>query len=209
MAESLPKTLPPLRGIDHEIELLPGARPPAKNAYHTGPPELAELVEFLDAGTYYLFGRKPTFLEGFSSRTGPLTELLKKDHKWELDPRISGCLRGSEEGHDGRAGSRNCRCKQSKWKPTHLILALVLQDGHPIAYESRKLKDAERRSRRERNACSGTLSESLETRFLGIPVRSQTDNRKICHFFSQPKLTSKQARWQECLAEFDFQKTGQ
>ena len=50
MAESLPKTLPPLRGIDHEIELLPGARPPAKNAYHTGPPELAELVEFLDVG---------------------------------------------------------------------------------------------------------------------------------------------------------------
>ncbi|KAA0025512.1 RNA-directed DNA polymerase-like protein [Cucumis melo var. makuwa] len=73
MAESLPKTLPPLRGIDHEIELLPGARPPAKNAYHTGPPELAELVEFLDAGFI-----RPA--------KGPLTELLKKDHKWEWTP---------------------------------------------------------------------------------------------------------------------------
>ena len=45
--------------------------------------------------------------------------------------------------------------------------------------------------------------------FLGSQFVVKTDNRKICHFFSQPKLTSKQARWQECLAEFDFQKTGQ
>ncbi|KAA0063945.1 reverse transcriptase [Cucumis melo var. makuwa] len=30
------------------------------------------------------------------------------------------------------------------------------------------------------------------------------DNSATCHFFTQPKLTSKQARWQEFLAEFDF-----
>ncbi|KAA0037019.1 RNA-directed DNA polymerase-like protein [Cucumis melo var. makuwa] len=35
------ETLPPPRGIDHEIELLPRARPPAKNVYHMGPPEWA------------------------------------------------------------------------------------------------------------------------------------------------------------------------
>jgi len=34
--------------IDHEIELLPGAKPPAKNAYRMGPPELAELRKQLD-----------------------------------------------------------------------------------------------------------------------------------------------------------------
>ena len=50
MAESLPKTLPSLRGIDHEIKLLPQAIPHAKNAYHTGPTELEEFVEFLDTG---------------------------------------------------------------------------------------------------------------------------------------------------------------
>jgi len=38
---------------------------------------------FFPRRTYYFFSRKPTFLEGFSSRTGPLTEFLKKDHKWE------------------------------------------------------------------------------------------------------------------------------
>ncbi|KAA0046930.1 reverse transcriptase [Cucumis melo var. makuwa] len=31
------------------------------------------------------------------------------------------------------------------------------------------------------------------------------DNSATCHFFTQPKLTSKQARWQEFLVEFDFE----
>ncbi|KAA0057266.1 reverse transcriptase [Cucumis melo var. makuwa] len=33
MPDSLPKSLPPRRMIDHEIELVPGAKPPAKNDY--------------------------------------------------------------------------------------------------------------------------------------------------------------------------------
>ena len=33
----------------------------------------------------------------------------------------------------------------------------------------------------------------------------KTDNSATCHFFTQPKLTSKQARWQEFLTEFDFE----
>ena len=33
----------------------------------------------------------------------------------------------------------------------------------------------------------------------------KTDNSATCHFFTQPKLTSKQARWREFLAEFDFE----
>ncbi|XP_022972954.1 uncharacterized protein LOC111471473 [Cucurbita maxima] len=48
MPESLPQTLPPRQGIDHEIELIPGVKPPAKNAYQMAPPELAELRKQLD-----------------------------------------------------------------------------------------------------------------------------------------------------------------
>ncbi|KAL0533670.1 hypothetical protein IC582_027711 [Cucumis melo] len=48
MSDSLPKFLPPRRMIDHEIELVPGAKPPAKNAYCMTPPELAELQKQLD-----------------------------------------------------------------------------------------------------------------------------------------------------------------
>ena len=48
MLESLPKTLPPRRGIDHKIELIPRSKPPAKNTYRMAPPELAELRKQLD-----------------------------------------------------------------------------------------------------------------------------------------------------------------
>ncbi|KAL0549208.1 hypothetical protein IC582_013689 [Cucumis melo] len=48
MPDSFPKSLPPRRMIDHEIELVPGTKPRAKNAYRMAPPELAELRKQLD-----------------------------------------------------------------------------------------------------------------------------------------------------------------
>ena len=43
MPDQLPKALPPRRGIDHQIELVSRAKPPAKAAYRMVPPELEEL----------------------------------------------------------------------------------------------------------------------------------------------------------------------
>ncbi|KAA0063713.1 reverse transcriptase [Cucumis melo var. makuwa] len=40
---------------------------------------------------------------------------------------------------------------------------------------------------------------------LGSSFVVKTDNSATCDFFTQTKLTSKQARWQELLAEFDFE----
>ena len=54
MPKQLPKTLPPRRNIDHQIELVQGAKPPAKAPYRIAPPELEELRrqlnELLEAG---------------------------------------------------------------------------------------------------------------------------------------------------------------
>ena len=54
MPNALPKKLPPRREVDHQIELEPGAKPPAMSPYRMAPPELAEmrkqLKELLDAG---------------------------------------------------------------------------------------------------------------------------------------------------------------
>lgn len=82
--------------------------------------------------------------------------------------------------------------------------ALVLQDGHPIAYESRKLKDGCGEEKPERKKCLQWYTRAWRQYVLGSQFVVKTDNRKICHFFSQPKLTSKEARWQECLAEFSL-----
>ncbi|KAF8024618.1 hypothetical protein BT93_F1709 [Corymbia citriodora subsp. variegata] len=54
MPSELPKKLPPRREVDHRIELVPNARPPAMAPYRMAPPELEELrrqlKELLDAG---------------------------------------------------------------------------------------------------------------------------------------------------------------
>nr|XP_004231658.1 uncharacterized protein LOC101251732 [Solanum lycopersicum] len=43
MPTELPQRLPPRREVDHQIELVPGAKPPAMTPYHMAPPELEEL----------------------------------------------------------------------------------------------------------------------------------------------------------------------
>ncbi|XP_050212403.1 uncharacterized protein LOC126663714, partial [Mercurialis annua] len=54
MPPELPKKLPPKREVDHKIELVQGATPPATVPYRMAPPELEELrrqlKELLDAG---------------------------------------------------------------------------------------------------------------------------------------------------------------
>ncbi|KAK3010650.1 hypothetical protein RJ639_011815 [Escallonia herrerae] len=74
-----------------------------------------------------------------------------------------------------------------------------MQECHPVAYESRKLNEAERRYTTHEK-------ELLMARhyLLGSSFIVRTDNTVVSHFLSQSKLTSKQARWQELLAEFNF-----
>ncbi|KAL2240153.1 UNVERIFIED_CONTAM: hypothetical protein Sindi_0656500 [Sesamum indicum] len=83
---------------------------------------------------------------------------------------------------------------------------LLMQDGHPVAFESRKLKDVERRYLvYEKELLAVVHCPRLWRHYLlGSPFVVRTDNIAVSHFMSQPKLTSRQARWQELLSEFHF-----
>ena len=73
---------------------------------------------------------------------------------------------------------------------------ILLQEGHPIAYESRKLNDVERRyaaSKKEILAVIHCL-RFWRQYLLRAKFVVKSDNSSICHFFDQPKLSSKQAR---------------
>ncbi|KAL5734919.1 hypothetical protein ACOSP7_032780 [Xanthoceras sorbifolium] len=81
-----------------------------------------------------------------------------------------------------------------------------MQDGHPIAFESRKLNDTERRytvQEKEMTAvvhCLRTWRHYL----LGSHFIIRTDNVATSYFQTQKTLSPKQARWQDFLAEFDY-----
>ena len=85
-------------------------------------------------------------------------------------------------------------------------MACWCKRGHPVAFESKKLCAAEQRysaHEKEMTAvihCLKTWKHYLmETQFVVV-----TDNVANTFFKTQKKLTAKQARWQEFLADFDF-----
>ncbi|KAJ4970329.1 hypothetical protein NE237_003428 [Protea cynaroides] len=87
-----------------------------------------------------------------------------------------------------------------------LDAGVLMQDGHPIAYESRKLNETERRYTVQEKEMT-TVVHCLRTwrhYLLGSKFVVKTDNVATSYFQSQKKLSPKQARWQYFLAEFNM-----
>ncbi|KAL9269125.1 Retrovirus-related Pol polyprotein from transposon 297-like protein [Drosera capensis] len=84
---------------------------------------------------------------------------------------------------------------------------VLMQEGHPIAFESRKLNDTERRYSVHEKEITTVVHCLLTWRhyLLGSKLVVMTDNVATRYFQTQKKLTPKQARWQVFLSEFDFE----
>ncbi|KAA0050296.1 reverse transcriptase [Cucumis melo var. makuwa] len=148
--------------------------------------------------------------KGYSGIVAPLTNLLKKNQTWDW---TEECQRAFD------------RLKHAILEEPVMVLAdhtkpfevhtdasdfaiggVLMQDDHPIAFESRKLNDTERRytvQEKEMTAivhCLRTWRHYL----LGSKFTVVTDNVATSYFQTQKKLTPKQAQWQDFLAEFDF-----
>ena len=83
---------------------------------------------------------------------------------------------------------------------------VLVQEGHLVAFESQKLDAAKQRyntQEKEMNAVIHCL-ETWKHYLMGTRFIVVTDNVANTFFKTQKKLTTKQARWQEFLADFDF-----
>ena len=81
-----------------------------------------------------------------------------------------------------------------------------MQEGHPIAFESTKLNEVERRYSAHEKEMT-VVVHCLRTGrhyVLGAHFVVKTDNVATTYFQSQKKLTTKQACWQNFLEEFNF-----
>ncbi|RVW59550.1 Transposon Tf2-12 polyprotein [Vitis vinifera] len=115
--------------------------------------------------------------KGYSARAAPLTDLLKKNKAWEWDER---CLRLR---YWGSPYARR----------------------HPIAFESRKLRHGEAlHGARKGDDASFHCLRTWRHYLLGSHFIVKTDNVATSYFQTQKKLSPKQARWQDFLAEFDY-----
>ncbi|KAL0368101.1 UNVERIFIED_CONTAM: Transposon Ty3-G Gag-Pol polyprotein [Sesamum calycinum] len=85
--------------------------------------------------------------------------------------------------------------------------SVLVQDKDPVAFESRKLKDAELRYSTHEKEMTAVIHclDAWRHYLLGTKYMVVTDNVANTYFKTQRKLSPKQARWQEFLGEFDFE----
>ncbi|KAK8994845.1 hypothetical protein V6N11_045914 [Hibiscus sabdariffa] len=169
------------------------------------PTKVTELRSFLGLANYYR-----RFVEGYSKIATPLTELLKKDKTWNWSPE---CEKAFEKLKRVMV-SEPVLALPDYTKPFEIhtdasdfaIGGVLMQEGHPIAFESRKLNETERRYTVQEKEMTAVMHCLLTWRHyvLGNRFVVYTDNVATSYFLTQKKLSPKQARWQEYIAEFDF-----
>jgi hypothetical protein len=165
-----------------------------------------EVRQFLGLANYY---RK--FVEGYSKLAAPLTDLLKKDKKWKWSDKCQAAFETLKE----KLTSSPVLALPDFTRPfevqsdasDYAVGGVLMQDGHPVAYESRKLQDREKNYPAHEKEMTGIIHclRTWRHYLLGTQFIVKTDNVSSTYFKTQAKVTPKQARWQEFLAEFDFE----
>ncbi|XP_013594832.1 PREDICTED: uncharacterized protein LOC106302997 [Brassica oleracea var. oleracea] len=214
MPAKFPEKLPPRRAVDHQIELEPGAKPPSMAPYRMAPSELEELCKQLDEllSTGKLRPSKAPYGAPvlFQKKHAPLTDLLKKGKTWDW----SGPCQEAFEELKTAVSQEPVLALPDFSLPFELhtdasdfaIGGVLMQNGHPIAFESRKLNETERRytvQEKEMTAIAHCL-RVWRHYLLRAHFSVKTDNVATSYFQTQKKLSPKQARWQDFLAEFDY-----
>ncbi|XP_070020233.1 uncharacterized protein [Nicotiana sylvestris] len=223
MPEELPKHLPPRREVDHKIELEPGAKPPAFSPYHMAPPELEELrkqlKELLDAGhirpSKAPFGAPVLFQKKKDGLLHLYPILLTADLFDRLEQAKYFTKVDLRKGYYQTAVTEEPVLTLPEFAKTFevhtdasdfAIGGVLIQDKHPIAFESRKLNETEQRYTVQEKEMT-TIVHCLRTwrhYLLGSRFVVKTDNVATSYFQTQKKLTPKQTRWRDFLAEFDY-----
>ena len=171
----------------------------------TVPQDVGQLRSFLGLTNYF---RK--FLMNYSTIVAPLTKLTSKTSPWKWTK----------------------ECQQAFIKVKHMLVnapvlvlpdfekpftvvtdasdkgigAVLLQEDHPVAFESRKLSSAENSyhtSEKEMLAVVHAL-RTWRCYLEGVRFKVITDHNPNTYFHTQQHLTRRQARWSELLSSFTF-----
>jgi hypothetical protein len=185
-----------LKMDDHKVKAILDWEPPKS---------VPTLKSFLGLASYY---RK--FIKNFAKITAPLTNLLKKSaviYEWE-----EACDEAFEtlKGILVKAPVLKLPDFDKEFEihsdaSDFTIRGVLMQEGRPVAFESKKLSETERRWPTQEKKmwavihCLKTWGHYIGSKDVVVWI----DNVTLKYFATQPKLSSKQVRWQDTLALFN------
>ncbi|KAL3518719.1 hypothetical protein ACH5RR_021308 [Cinchona calisaya] len=156
------------------------------------PTKVTELRSFLGLTNYY--GK---FVRGYSNITISLTELLKKGKVWEWDKECQETFKKLKETmtREPVLALRDYS-KAFEVETDTLDFAInrvLMQDGHSVAYESRKFNETERRYMVQEKEITVVVHCLRMWRhyLLGSHFTVRTDNVATSYFQSQKKFSPK------------------
>ena len=164
-----------------------------------------------------------SFLPKLADFTRVLTPLTMKEADREFPPWSSTHQRAFD-GIKQLVTSREClttidhdnpgenqifvTCDASDWR-TGAVLSFgpTWETARPVAYDSIQLKGAELNYPVHEKELLAIVRALKKWRFelLGTPFKVFTDHRTLTNFAEQRDLSRRQARWQELLAQYDFE----
>ncbi|KAF7143242.1 hypothetical protein RHSIM_Rhsim05G0156800 [Rhododendron simsii] len=154
------------------------------------PTKVLELRSFLGLANYY---RK--FIHNYSKKAAPLTELLKKDQTWQWE---AGCQEAFEKLKVAVASEPVLRLPDFELPfevhtdaSDKAIGGVLVQEGHHVAFESRKLNDAEKRYSAHEKEMTVVVHclQTWRVYLLGTKFLVLTDNVANTFFKVQKKLS--------------------
>ncbi len=170
------------------------------------PTTQTEVRGFLGLAGYY---RK--FVEGFSSIARPMTQLLKKDKKFEWTPKCEESFQELKKRlvtapvltMPDITKNFDVYCDASK-----LGLGCVLmQEGKVIAYFSRQLRPHEENyPTHDLELAAVVLALKTWRHYLmGNRCEIYTDHKSLKYIFTQKELNMRQRRWIELIKDYDLE----
>ena len=110
----------------------------------TVPTKVTKLRSFLGLANYY-----KRFIKGYSKRVSPLTNLLKKDNSWDWSMQCQMAFEGLKEAISTESVLRfpdlDLPFEVQTDSLDRALGGVLVQEGHTVAFESRKLNNAEQR----------------------------------------------------------------
>ncbi|RVW70717.1 Retrovirus-related Pol polyprotein from transposon 17.6 [Vitis vinifera] len=108
----------------------------------TVPTKVTELRSFLGLANYYR-----RFIKGYSKRVSPFTKLLKKDNSWDWSMQCQMAFEGLKEAISTelvlRLPDLDLPFEVQTDASDRALGGVLVPEGHPVAFENRKLNNAE------------------------------------------------------------------